>query len=388
MVPVTEVDADVLVVGVGSMGAQALWQLARRGVDVLGIERFQPGHDRGSGHGETRIIRSCHQEGPQYGPLIEAAWPLWRELAAESGEPLLTENGMLFLGRAGDPAFDADRALGDARGFPYQVLSHEQAAARFPQHRVDARVGAFLDLQGGFLRPELAIRAAAGQAQRHGARLLSDTRVERVVERDGLVEVVTPAGTLRGRRAIVAAGAWTDRVLPQAALRVEVERRLMFWFRPADPSAFTPDRFPAFIRDTTDLHWYGFPTLDGETIKLAVHGEGGNTADPDRLDREVHPEDWAALREEIQRCLPDVDPVPVRGQACLYAQTEDGHFVLGFVPRSERLILLGPMLGHGFKFASAVGLIGADLATEGHSRLPIEAFSPDRFPRLSSSRTG
>lgn len=373
------VDAEVLVVGIGSMGSQALWQLARRGVDVLGIERFQPGHDRGSGHGETRIIRSCHQEGPQYGPLIEAAWSLWRELASESGHPVLVQNGMLFLGRAGDPTFAADRALGDARGFPYRVLTGEQAAARFPQHRLSPDDAAFLDLQGGFLRPEAAIAAAVALARRHGARLLVDTRVERVLERDGGVEVVTNAGTFRGRRAIIAAGAWTDRVLPQAALRVDVERRVMFWFRPRDPDDFTPRRFPAFIRNTGDLHWYGFPSVDGATVKLAVHGGAGERSDPDRLDREVHPGDWASLAEEIRRCLPGVDPTPVRAQVCMYAETGDGHFVLGFVPGSERLILLGPMLGHGFKFASAVGQIGADLATKGCSRLPIEDFSPSRF---------
>lgn len=369
----------MLVVGIGSMGSQALWQLARRGIDAIGIERFQPGHDRGSGHGESRIIRSCHQEGPQYGPLIEAAWPLWRELGAEAGRPVLTENGMLFVGRAGDPVFAADRALGDARGFPYQVLSREECEARFPQHRLGPGDAAFLDLQGGFLRPEAAIEAAAGLAQRHGARLITGTRVERVVERDGLVEVVTPGETLRGRRAIISAGAWTDRVLPQAALRVEVERRVMFWFRPRQPEAFAPDRFPAFIRDTDDLHWYGFPTVDGSTVKLAVHGAGGEASDPDHLDREVHPHDWAALAEWVGRCLPDLEGTPARGQVCMYAQTEDGHFVLGFVPGSERLILLGPMLGHGFKFASAVGQIGADLATEGRSRLPIGPFSPSRF---------
>ncbi len=376
-----QLDAEVLVIGVGSMGAQALWQLARRGVDVLGIERFRPGHDQGSGHGESRIIRSCHQEGPQYAPLIEAAWPLWRELASESGDLILTENGMLFLGRSGDPAMEADRAAGDARGFPYQILSREETDARFPQHRLGPGTAAFLDLQGGFVRPESATTAASVLAQRHGARLMTDTRVEQVVERDGAVEAMTAAGKIRAGRAIVAAGAWTQRLLPQAALRVEVERRVMFWFRPDHPEEFSPDAFPAFIRDTGGAHWYGFPTVDGTTVKLAIHGGGGEASDPDLLDREIHRQDWEPLADEVRDCLPGLDPSPVRGQVCMYAQTEDGHFVLGFVPGSERLILLGPMLGHGFKFASAVGVVGADLATEGHSRVPIEPFSPDRFSR-------
>ncbi len=162
---------------------------------------------------------------------------------------------------------------------------------------------------------------------------------------------------------------------------MDVERRAMFWFRPHHLEEFSPERFPAFIRDTGAVHWYGLPTVDGATVKAAIHGRGGEASDPDLLDREIHPGDWEPLAEEVRSCLPGLDPNPVRGQVCMYAQTQDGHFVLGFVPGSERLILLGPMLGHGFKFASAVGQVGADLATEGRSRIPIEAFSPDRFSR-------
>ncbi|MGH7922150.1 MAG: N-methyl-L-tryptophan oxidase [Candidatus Dormibacteraceae bacterium] len=376
----TAVDAEVCVVGAGSMGSQALWQLALRGVDVIGIERFQPGHDRGSGHGENRIVRSCHQEGPQYAPLIEAAFPLWRELARESGEDVLTENGMLYIAPAGRGSFAADQAIGDAKSFPYEVLDRAQASARFPQHRYAPDDAAFLDLQGGFVRPELAITSAVRLAERHGARLRADLQAERVTERGDHVEVATAVGTIRARRAIVAAGAWTPKVLPQAALPVVVERRVMLWFRARDPEAFTPERFPAFIRESSDgVEWYGFPSLDGKTVKAAIHGGGGVATEPDHLDREVHRSDVEPLAEQVRRSLPGLDPEPVRGAACMYANTRDGHFVLGFVPGSERLILLGPMLGHGFKFATAVGQIGADLATEGTSRLPIDAFSPARF---------
>jgi sarcosine oxidase len=375
----TRLDADVAVVGVGSMGSQALWQLARRGVSALGIEQFAPGHDRGAGHGESRIIRSCYQEGPQYVPLVLEAFRLWRELSAESGEVLLTENGALYVGRTADGYLDDVRRTGDAYGLPYERLTREEAARRFPQHRLDRGESAFLDLRAGFVRPEQAIRAAVRCSERRGARLLTRVCVEHVAERTDHVEIATSAGVVRVGRAIVCAGAWTGKVLPGAGLRLVVERQVMLWFRAIRPGEFLPDRFPIFIREREqEKTWYGFPTLDGSTVKAAIHHDGPE-ADPDRLDREIHPADAAPVSALVSAALPGLDPEPVRGVACMYTNTEDGDFVLGHLPGSERVILLGPMAGHGFKFASAIGRIGADVAVEGVTDLPIEPFSPARF---------
>lgn len=375
----TALDAEVAVLGVGSMGSQALWQLARRGVNAIGIEQFVPGHDRGAGHGESRIIRSCYQEGPEYVPLVLDAFRLWHELAAESGEDILTENGALYVGRASGGYLDQVRRTGDAYGLPYQVLDREEAALRFPQHRVGPEEAAFLDLRAGFVRPEPAVRSATACAQRRGARVLTGVRVRHVEERSDHVEITTSSGVVRAARAIVSAGAWTSKVLPQVPLRLRVERQVMFWFRARQPEDFRPDRFPVFIRERGgDRTWYGFPTLDGATVKAAIHHDGAE-ADPDHLDREIHPADAAPVASLVEATLPGLDPEPVRGVACMYTNTEDGHFVLGQAPGSERLILLGPMAGHGFKFASAVGRAGADLALEGATDLPLAPFSPGRF---------
>ena len=375
----TALDADVAVVGVGSMGSQALWQLSQRGVSAIGIEQFAPGHDRGAGHGESRIIRSCYQEGPEYVPLVLDAFRLWRELAAESGAGILTENGALYVGRPAVGYLDGVRRTGDAWGLRYQLLDHEETARRFPQHRLRPDEASFLDLQAGFVRPELAVRSAAACAERRGARLLTGVRVQHFREASDHVEITTSSGVVRTARAIVSTGAWTGKVLPQAGLRLRVERQVMFWFRAPHPEEFHPDRFPIFIRERGgDRTWYGFPTLDGSTVKAAIHHDGAD-ADPDHLDREIHAADAEPVAALVAAALPDLDPDPVRGVACMYTNTEDGHFVLGHAPGSERLILLGPMAGHGFKFASAVGRVGADLAVDGATDLPIAPFAPGRF---------
>jgi sarcosine oxidase len=378
-------EAQVVVVGLGSMGSQALWQVARRGVSAIGIEQFVPGHDQGAGHGESRIIRSCYQEGPQYVPLIQAAFPLWRELEVETDQQLLTENGALFIGRADAGYVPEAIATAQQYDLPHEVLDAAQALRRYPQHRLDAGEAAFLDHRAGFLRPEAAVRAAAWRAEQLGAHVVRTARVEGIEEHEDSVEVRTAAGAFRAAQVIVAAGAWTEKLLPELGLPLWVERQVMFWFRARRPEDFAPERFPVFIREHGQDHtwyglptWYGVPTLDGETVKAAIHHEGPQ-GDPDQLDREIHPGDVAPVSELVRANLQGLDPEPVRGKTCMYTNTPDGHFVLGRPPGLRRVVLLGPMAGHGFKFASAVGKIGADLAVDGSTNLPIEFFSPARF---------
>jgi sarcosine oxidase len=374
-----ELDAEVAVVGLGSMGSQALWQVARRGVSVIGIEQFVPGHDRGSGHGESRIIRSCYQEGPQYVPLILAAFQHWRELERETGKQLLTENGALFIGDPDGSYLGDVLRTAEEYDLPHEMLDEGETLRRFPQHRLASGEGAFWDLQAGFLRPEAAVRAAAGRAEQLGARVATADRVEAIEEHGNHVEVRTSTGTLRAEQAIVAAGAWTEKLLPGLRLPLWVERQVMLWFRALRPEEFAPDRFPVFIRERGGGRtWYGFPSLDGETVKAAIHHDGPE-ADPDRLDREIHDRDREPVVELVAANLPGLDPKPLRGVACMYTNTPDGHFVLGRPPGLERIVMLGPMAGHGFKFASVAGRIGADLAVDGSTELPIDSFSPTRF---------
>ena len=373
-------DTDVAVVGLGSMGSLALWQLARRGVRALGFEQFEPGHDRGAGHGESKIIRSCYAEGPQYVPLLQAAFPIWRQLEEESGENLLTENGALFLGRPDAGFVKEARATADHYGLPYEILDLDTVQRRCPPHHLETGEIGFLDVNAGFLRPEVAVKAAAARAVQLGAGAVTGTRVESIEEQRDAVEIRAAGRTFRAGQAIAAVGAWVDKLLPKLHLPVWVERQVMVWYPARRPEEFAAERFPVFIRDRggPDRTWYGFPSLDGATVKVAIHHDGA-PSDPDRLDREIHHADYEAVTALVRRAIPGLEPAPVRGEACMYTNTPDGHFVIGRPPGTNRLILLGPMAGHGFKFACVIGAIGADLATEGTTALPIDTFSPARF---------
>jgi sarcosine oxidase len=366
---------DVIVVGGGTMGSMALWRLARRGIDVLGLEQFAPGHDRGSGHGDSRMTRTAYFEGPEYVPLVQAARPLWRELEAEAGVELLTMTGGLMIGHPdGDLVSGALRSA-RVHGLGTELLGPDEAI-RFG-HRLAPDEVALWEEGAGVLRPERAIRAAAERAAALGARLETGVRVTAIeAHGDG---VVVRAGDVvhQARRAIVCAGAWLGGLLPDLGLPLAVERQVMLWFPAGDPAAFAPDRFPVFVHDRPGRAAYGMPSLDGATVKVAMH-HGGRPADPDALDRAVAEPDVAPVAAFVAETLPGLDPVPARAEVCMYTNTPDLHFVVGDAGPAG-VTVVSACSGHGFKFAPVMGEIAADLALEGRTAHDVAGFSPSRF---------
>jgi sarcosine oxidase len=370
--------ADVIVLGAGTMGSMTLWRLARRGVSVIGLEQFAPGHDRGSGHGDSRLIRTAYWEGPEYVPLVQAAFPLWRELESEGRVELLTMTGVLLLGRpGGDLVANALRSLRE-HGLRHDLLGPAEAARRFPQHRLAPDHVALWEEGAGVLRPERAIRAAAERAIALGATLVTGVRAEAVDTGGGSVTVRAGGAAYRARHLVVCAGPWLGGLLPGLGLPLAVERQVMMWFPAPDPAPFAADRFPPFIRDRIGTHGYGLPTLDGATVKVAFH-HGGRIVDPDTVDREVGESDVAPVAEFVAEMLPGLVPRPVRASVCMYTNTPDEHFVVGPAPTMPGVTVLGGFSGHGFKFAPLLGEIAADLALHGRTDYPIAGFSPLRF---------
>ncbi|TMC04927.1 MAG: N-methyl-L-tryptophan oxidase [Chloroflexi bacterium] len=369
---------DVIVIGAGTMGSMALWHAARRGLAAVGIEQFAPGHDRGSGHGESRMTRTAYFEGPEYVPLIQAALPLWRELEAEAGAELLTMTGGLMIGPpAGELVSGALRSA-RAHGLACEVLGPAEAAARFPQHRLAADEVALWEEGAGVLRPERAIRAAAGRAVALGAELVTGVRVTAIEADAGGVAVRAGGTVYRARRAIVCAGPWLGRLLPDLGLPLTVERQVMAWFPAADPSAFAPDRFPVFVHDRAGRPAaYGLPALDGATAKVAIH-HGGRLADPDAVDRAVTEADTAPAAAFVAQTMPGLTPAVARSAVCLYTNTPDLHFLVG-AAGPPNVTVVSACSGHGFKFAPVMGEVAVDLAVDGRTRHDVAGFSPARF---------
>ncbi len=387
-------DCEVIVVGLGAMGSCALWSLARRGVNAIGLDQYDPPHDQGSSHGETRIIRSAMLEGRQYAPLIRRAFELWSELGWEASRDLFVRTGILFISRDGptEMASMAARSLSDV-GLPYEGLGPRELARRYPQHRGAANLVATFDPSGGFVRAEDTILAALGRAEERGATVLRWTRALAITSdpRGGVV-VETDKGPVRARRAIVSVGPWLPTFLSGRAVPVTLERQIFAYFELDGLAGFTPEEFPPFIRDDllvtssgVGAHaWLshglsGFPSLDGRRIKLLLL-EAGRPTTLDTLDRRV-PD---ALLEELK--VTEVDPRLIgvgrpaagTGKACLYTNAPDRDFIIGELPGQPNVTLVSACSGHGFKFAPAIGELGADLATATRPRVPVEPFAPSR----------
>jgi sarcosine oxidase len=359
--------ADVAIVGLGAMGALSAWRLAARGARVIGFEQFRPGHDRGSSHGDTRIFRTAYFESPDYVPLLKRAHQLWRQLEEESGAKLLTMTGGLAIGPPDGELVAGVLASARENQLPYRLLNAIEMGRLYPQHQLDAGDVAVLDEQAGFLRPERSVAAAASRAEALGARLLAETRVTSVESSGGGVVIETSRGRFAAERALVAAGPWTSKLLPQLGLPLEVERQVMAWFAVDDPASFAPQRFPIFISEMAGGRFrYGFPSTDGRSIKIAVHHEGTH-ADPDSIDREVGEADLLPIRDFARERLRGVTAEVVDARVCLYTNTDDERFIATSPIDMPGVTVLSACSGHGFKFAPVMGELMADLILDAHT---------------------
>lgn len=367
-------------VGLGAMGSMTLWRLARRGVTCVGFEQFEPGHDRGSSTGDSRIFRTAYFEAPVYVPLLLDALPLWRELEADSGSELLTLTGALMIGRPEGRIVAGTLRSVREHGLEHEVLDARETARRHPRHVLDASEVALAEPRAGFVRPELSVRAAAGRARAIGAELVSGARVQAVEPAAGGVRVSTDRGEWLAERVVVAAGAWIGRLVP--GLPLEVERVVQAWYPVDDPAAFTPGRFPVFIHDLGTTSRYGIPSTDGATIKVAGHG-GGHTADPDTVDREVRSADWEASAEFAATRLRGVTPQPAATRVCMYTNSPDEHFVIGEHPQVSNALVVSACSGHGFKFAPVLGEVAARWALGEDIPYDLETFSLRRLAGIA-----
>jgi sarcosine oxidase len=371
---------DVIVVGLGVMGASACHHLARRGLRVLGLEQHAIGHALGSSHGASRMIRLAYYEHPDYVPLLRKAADLWHQLDAASPQRLFLRTGTLYLGAAGSPLITGSHGSAVKHHLPFELLDAAQVRRRWPQFTLPDDFVGFFEPSGGFLVPDRIISRYCALALADGADLRGHEPVVSWKEDGDGVEVTTPRGTYSAGRVLFCVGPWTDRVLSALRLPLVVTRQVMGWVWPKRPEMFGLDRFPTWAIDVGDgtLH-YGFPLHQADLgLKVAYHHRGQPT-NPDTVDRRVGEADEAEFRPALARYLPAADGPLLAMRTCLYTNTPDGHFVIDRI--GPRAFVAAGFSGHGFKFASVVGKILADLASAGSTDEPIELFRADRFAK-------
>jgi sarcosine oxidase len=373
---------DAIVVGLGGMGSAAACHLASRGRKVLGLERHAPAHDRGSSHGESRIIRQAYFEGAEYVPLLFRAYQLWEDLERETGEDLMTLCGGLFIGPEDGELVSGSVASADEHGLPYEILDSPELKRRFPVFEPGPETVAIFEKQAGFVRPERTVRAHLDRASSLGAELRFGERVLSWEATDSGVRVRTEGGVYEAGRLVVAAGAWAGELLSDLGLPLEVTRQILFWFRPrGGVEAFAPERLPIWIYEPDDGNmFYSFPAVDGaDNVKAAFFRAAGTPADPNTIDREVHDDEVEFIRGYLGRHVPAMDGELVAARTCMYTNTPDQHFVVSTHPDHPQVAVAAGFSGHGYKFCSVIGEILADLALDGVTRHPVDLFSPSRL---------
>ena len=371
--------ADVIVLGLGGMGSSAAAHLARRGARVIGLEAFAPLHANGSSHGRSRIIRQVYYESPDYVPLLRRAYELWRELEADSAAELLTITGGLNIGLPQSDFVAGAEASAERFGLPAELLSAAEVHERFPGFSLPPTYVAVYEPNAGFLRPEECIRAALDRAAAARADLRFEEPVLAWEPRGDGVRVETARERYESERLVIAAGPWSAAVLADLGLPLTVRRIVNAHFSPRDPERFTPERCPVYLLTVPEGEFYGFPALPGEGLKVGGPHEGGELCTPQTIERTILGREVDLLRAVLDRYLPGASGEVLWTLTCMYTNTPDRHFVIDRHPRHPQVVFGCGFSGHGFKFASAIGEVLADLALAGATPHDIGFLSATRF---------
>jgi sarcosine oxidase len=384
--------ADVIVLGLGVMGAASTCELARRGASVIALDAYAPPHDRGSSHGRTRIIREAYFEHPLYVPLVQRAWELWQELEELTGSSLYQRTGGVMIGPPDGVLVRGSLESARVHRLERELLSADAIMHRFPALLPEPdHVGVF-EPRAGTLNAEGCVRTLVELARGYGATLrLSEAATAWRTQEGCDVVVETSRGQrLRAPLLVIAVGPWLNRVLAADAsasplrLPLTVERQVSHWFAaPPGASALRAPACPIAIWEYERGRFlYTFPDA-GSGVKVGIHHEGELT-DPEEVQRGVHADEDARARRLLSECIPSAASGDSRANVCLYTNAPDGHFLLDRHPGHEQVLLVSPCSGHGFKFATAIGEAVAEMLLEGGSRFDLSAFGAARLLAAST----
>jgi sarcosine oxidase len=359
------------------MGSAVLARCAMRGVRAVGIEQFTLGHDLGASTGKSRIIRKAYWEDAAYVPLLLRAYELWRDVERRTGKQLLRLTGLLLAGDERSEVVNGTRAAAEAYDLPLEMLSTADLRARYPNLRVrDGEIAAF-EPDGGVVFPEAAVNAHLELAAAHGATTVAQTAVTSWDAGDPVRLHLLDGTTVEAASAVLTLGPWFANEMRTIGVPLVIQRNVQVWFEPSSPQ-WGAENFPAFLVDRPEQPLlYGFPDL-GDGVKAAFHAHGENTT-PQDLRREATDDDIAPVTRALDAWMTGAAARFLAAKVCMYSLTPDRNFVIGLHPRQRNVVLCGGFSGHGFKFSSVVGEIGAQLAIDGATTHNVGFLSPERM---------
>ena len=378
---------DIIVIGVGSMGASTCYFLSQRGYKILGLEQFDIPHEQGSHAGQSRIIRKAYFEHPAYVPLLNRAYENWKTFEAETGNTIYHRTGLLYAGNPDHTMLKGVKQSASTYNIPLENFKPASITKLFPQFNIPAGFEILFEPDAGFVTPEKSILLYTKEAIKKGAAIHTKEKVLEWKKEGAGVVVNTDKNIYRGNKLIITAGAWAGKMIPALESKLKITRQFIAWVKPKKLLDFTLHNFPCWMiaDDIKPGVYYGFPALPVATfggpegIKLAHHYPGLVT-DPDNVNRQTTNEDIENLKYVLDKYLPGTFDSVLSAKTCLYANSPDEHFIIDKLPGYENHVTIAcGFSGHGFKFVSVIGEILADLATEDKTGFPIEFLNAKRF---------
>ncbi len=372
---------DIAVIGVGGMGSAALYHLAKSGAKVCGIEQFAAGHGEGSSHGDTRVIRKAYPEAPDYIPLLNRSYKLWKNLEEISGETLLNLCGFLVCGRSGGNYLASVQEGADRYDVNYQYLDRQALADRFPQFHLPDDFAGFLDPEGGIVYVENGVHNHISAALEKGAVFYGEEVLLGWEKFAGNFLLKTSKRLISTEKIVFTTGAWAVDIMADLNIPLEIWRRVILWHGCPDMTPYYPDRFPSFLinDEKSPFCFYGCPAVDEKGLKLGEHDVPLKLTDPFERNMPLTDEETANMNFLVENYLPELNAQPVVHKYCMYTVSPDHHFIIDQHPEIDGIIIACGFSGHGYKFAPVIGEILSSLALTGTSGHEIDFLSLKRF---------
>jgi len=378
---------DAIVIGVGSMGSSTCYYLASRGYKVLGLEQFDISHEYGSHAGQSRIIRKAYFENSHYVPLLERAYQNWKAIEKETGVQLYFPTGLVYFGPSSHPLIKGVKQSASLYNIDLDHVNANEARTQFPSFNVPDGFETLFEPDAGFLTPEKAIKIFSEQAAKKGAEIHVHQKIVEWKKDGSTLTVTTDRGTYHCNKLVITAGAWTKKLIPALPARLRTTRQFVAWISPKDWNAFALRRFSCWLLadDSRPGCYYGFPILPENNfygpagLKLAHHYPATET-DPDKVNRQITKEDEEDLMYVLNKYFKNVFQSILSYKICLYTNSDDEDFIVDKLPGyDDKVVVACGFSGHGFKFASVIGEILADLAIDGRTNLPVGFLGLSRF---------
>ncbi|MCU6793583.1 N-methyl-L-tryptophan oxidase [Paenibacillus sp. WQ 127069] len=371
---------DVIVLGAGSMGMAAGYFLSKSGKRTLLVDSFNPPHNKGSHHGDTRIIRHAYGEGEKYVPLALKAQELWNDLEKVTGKQLFLPTGVLNVGYEKTDFIQNIISSSKTYSLPLEILGSIEVNKRWPGITLPNKYIGCFEPTSGVLKCEECIEAYRELAERNGAAIITNSKVKEIMVHDKKVTIKTDDHTFSANALVVSAGAWSGSLLSMLDLNVPLNpvRKTFAWFD-VNEDLYNHKEFPAFSFETSQGHYYGFPNIDGSGLKVGRH-DGGETINPDEaiLGFGELEKDATDLRQFLHHYMPSTQQLKY-GKTCMYTLTPDEDFIIDLHPTYSNVAIASGFSGHGFKFSSVVGQILSELIISGKTEHNISPFSINRF---------